>query len=131
MWRTRVGLLIVALLCVIALFGRYIAPYGEREAVGLPFKPSGKTRKDALFGSANVGHDVWTRFLYGGKPILIAAVSGDGAGVGARHDRRADRGLQPRQARRRADAIDGRDPGPAADHLGVDRDLDVRRLDRG
>jgi peptide/nickel transport system permease protein len=74
MWRTRVGLMIVALLCAIALFGRYIAPYGEAEAVGLPFKPSGKTRKDTIFGSANVGHDVWTRFLYGGRPILIAAV---------------------------------------------------------
>jgi peptide/nickel transport system permease protein len=74
MWRTRVGLLIVAALCALALFGRYIAPYGEREAVGLPFKPSGKTRKDAIFGSANVGHDVWTRFLYGGRPILISAV---------------------------------------------------------
>jgi peptide/nickel transport system permease protein len=74
MWRTRVGLLIVAVLCVLALFGRYVAPYGEREAVGLPFKPSGKTRKDAIFGSANVGHDVWTRFLYGGRPILISAV---------------------------------------------------------
>jgi peptide/nickel transport system permease protein len=74
MWRTRIGLLIVALLCAVALFGRYIAPYGETEAVGLPFKPSGATRKDTLFGSAAVGHDVWTRFLYGGKPILIAAV---------------------------------------------------------
>ena len=74
MWRTRIGLLIVAALAVIALFGRYIAPYGEAEAVGLPFKPSGKTRKPTLFGSANVGHDVWSRFLYGGKPILIAAV---------------------------------------------------------
>jgi peptide/nickel transport system permease protein len=74
MWRTRVGLLIVALLALVALCGRYIAPYGEVEAVGLPFKPSGKTRKDTLFGSANVGHDVWSRFLYGGKPILIAAV---------------------------------------------------------
>jgi peptide/nickel transport system permease protein len=74
MWRTRVGLLIVAVLCALALFGRYIAPYGEREAVGLPFKTSAKTRKDAFFGSANLGHDVLTRFLYGGRPILIAAV---------------------------------------------------------
>lgn len=74
MWRTRVGLIIVALLCLVALFGRYVAPYGEADAVGLPFKPSGKTRKDTLFGSANVGHDVWSRFLYGGKPILVAAV---------------------------------------------------------
>jgi peptide/nickel transport system permease protein len=74
MWRTRVGLLIVAVLCAIALFGRYVAPYTEADAVGLPFKPSGKTRKHAIFGSSNVGHDAWSRFLYGGKPILIAAV---------------------------------------------------------
>lgn len=74
MWRTRVGLIIVAALGIVALFGRYISPYGEVDAVGLPFKPSGETRKDSLLGSANVGHDVWSRFLYGGKPILIAAV---------------------------------------------------------
>jgi len=75
MWRTRVGMIIVTILVLVALFGRYVAPYGEREAVGLPFKPRGETRKSTLFGSANVGHDVWTRFLYGGKPILVAAVA--------------------------------------------------------
>lgn len=74
MWRTRVGLIIVTLLTIVALFGRYVAPYGEVEAVGLPFKPAGKTRKHSWLGSANRGHDVWSRFLYGGKPILIAAV---------------------------------------------------------
>jgi peptide/nickel transport system permease protein len=40
----------------------------------LPFKTSDLTRLDSLFGSAAVGHDTWSRFLYGGKPILIAAV---------------------------------------------------------
>ena len=74
MWRTRVGLIIVAALFIVAVFGRYVAPYGEVEAVGLPFKQSGKTRKPTWLGSANRGHDVWSRFLYGGKPILIAAV---------------------------------------------------------
>ena len=74
MWRTRIGLLIVVVLGIIALFGRYVAPYGEREAVGLPFKPAGETRKETFLGSANVGHDVWSRFLYGGKSILITAV---------------------------------------------------------
>jgi peptide/nickel transport system permease protein len=74
MWRTRVGLLIVILLAALALFGRYFAPYTEADAVGLPFKPSDATRKATRFGSAAVGHDVWSRFLYGGKPILIAAV---------------------------------------------------------
>jgi peptide/nickel transport system permease protein len=74
MWRTRVGLLIVALLCIVALFGRYFAPYTEADAVGLPFKPSDATRLPTRFGSAAVGHDVWSRFLYGGRPILVAAV---------------------------------------------------------
>jgi peptide/nickel transport system permease protein len=74
MWRTRFGFAIVLVLCALALFGRYIAPYGEREAVGLPFKTSGDTRLPTDFGSANLGHDTWSRFLYGGKPILIAAI---------------------------------------------------------
>jgi peptide/nickel transport system permease protein len=74
LWRTRVGLLIVATLVVIAFAGRLIAPYGEQQGIGLPFAPPGKTRKPTLFGSAKVGHDVWTRFLYGGRPILISAV---------------------------------------------------------
>ena len=79
MWRTRVGLLIVAVLAIVALFGRYIAPYGEAEAVGLPFKPSDKTRKDSLFGSANVGHDVWIALPVRGPADPVSAVTGHGA----------------------------------------------------
>jgi peptide/nickel transport system permease protein len=74
MWRTRIGLLIGLSLCVVALFGRYIAPYGEQKGIGLPFKVAGKTRLHSLLGSGNLGYDIWTRFLYGGKPILIASV---------------------------------------------------------
>ncbi len=74
LWRTRFGLVIVTTLVVIAFAGRLIAPYGEQQGIGLPFVSSGKTRKPTLFGSAKVGHDVWTRFLYGGRPILISAV---------------------------------------------------------
>jgi peptide/nickel transport system permease protein len=73
MWRTRIGLIIVALLVAIALFGHLIAPYSEQQGIGIPFKPANKTRKPTLFGSAELGHDVWTRFLYGGRPILVAA----------------------------------------------------------
>jgi peptide/nickel transport system permease protein len=74
MWRTRIGLLFVVALAAIAFFGRYIAPYTEQQGIGSPYKPAGKTRLPSHFGSAKVGHDVWTRFLYGGRPILIAAV---------------------------------------------------------
>jgi len=74
MWRTRIGLLILTLLGLVALCGRYISPHGETEAVGLPFKVAAHTRKHTILGSANLGYDVVSRFLYGGKPILIAAV---------------------------------------------------------
>ena len=131
MWRTRVGLLIVALL----VRHRPVRPV--HRAVRRGAKPSacrssrrGETRKDDV---VRLGQRRSRRV--DAVPVRRQADpdrrgAGHRAGVGARHHGRADRRLQPRQARRRADAIDGRDPGPAADHLGVDRDLDVRRLDR-
>jgi peptide/nickel transport system permease protein len=74
MWRTRIGLVIVVFLVAVALFGRYLAPYTENKGVGNPYKPSDKTRLDTLFGSGYKGQDVWTRFLYGGRPVLLAAL---------------------------------------------------------
>jgi peptide/nickel transport system permease protein len=74
MWRTRIGLGIAGALALVALFGRYVAPYGEQEGIAAPYKPAAETRLPSHFGSAAVGHDVWTRFLYGGRPILIAAI---------------------------------------------------------
>jgi peptide/nickel transport system permease protein len=74
MWRTRIGLIIVLFLIAVALFGRYIAPYSENKGVGQPYKSSDKTRLATHFGSGYKGQDVWTRFLYGGRPILISAI---------------------------------------------------------
>lgn len=74
LWRTRVGALIALVLMIIAIFGRYIAPYGEQKGISKAFQPAAKTRLPSRFGSAKLGHDVWTRFLYGGRPILIAAI---------------------------------------------------------
>lgn len=74
MWRTRLGLILATLLALVAIFGGYVAPYGEQQGIGSPFKPASETRLPSHFGSAKVGHDVWTRFLYGGRPILITAL---------------------------------------------------------
>ena len=63
MWRTRVGLGITVAVALLAFFGRYIAPYGENEGIGVAFKPASETRKPSLFGSGELGRDVWTRFL--------------------------------------------------------------------
>ena len=74
LWRTRSGAIIALLLTIVALFGRYVAPYGEQKGIAKAFQPAAKTRLPSTFGSAKVGHDVWTRFLYGGRPILVAAI---------------------------------------------------------
>lgn len=73
MWRTRVGLGITLAVAIVAFFGRYIAPYGENEGIGVAMKPASMARKPSLFGTGELGRDVWTRFLYGGRPILITA----------------------------------------------------------
>lgn len=73
MRRTQVGLGITAFVALVAFFGRYIAPYGENEGIGVAMKPASKLKVPSLFGSGELGRDVWTRFLYGGRPILITA----------------------------------------------------------
>ncbi|MCI0424552.1 MAG: ABC transporter permease [Actinobacteria bacterium] len=70
MWRTKIGVAIVSLLVLIAFFGRFIAPFGENEALGIPNDPD---LEGSLFGLGKLGYDVWTRFLYGGRPILVQA----------------------------------------------------------
>jgi peptide/nickel transport system permease protein len=74
MWRTRLGLIISTALIGLAFFGRYFAPYGENEGIGVAMKPASELKVDSLFGSGELGRDIWTRFLYGGRPILITAV---------------------------------------------------------
>jgi peptide/nickel transport system permease protein len=74
MWRTRIGMIITLALVALAFFGRYFAPYGENEGIGVAMKPASELKKDSLFGSGELGRDIWTRFLYGGRPILITAV---------------------------------------------------------
>jgi peptide/nickel transport system permease protein len=75
--RTKVGAVILLLLVAIALVGPYLAPYSPTEFVGPPFSsPSG----DARFGTDNLGRDVFSRFLWGGRTVLalstVATVMG-------------------------------------------------------
>jgi peptide/nickel transport system permease protein len=65
--RTRVGVVIVALLVLVALAGPLLAPHSPTEFVGIPNSaPSG----DAIFGTDALGRDVLSRFLYGGRTVL-------------------------------------------------------------
>ena len=85
LWRTRIGLALVVLLVAVALFGPFFAPHSPTEFVGAPNAPRGG---EALFGTDHLGQDVWSRFLWGGREILILSVLATtlglvlGAGVG-------------------------------------------------
>jgi peptide/nickel transport system permease protein len=73
LWRTRIGLAIVAILVAVALLGPLVAPYSPTEFVAAPNSaPSG----DAVFGADALGRDVLSRFLNGGRTVLwLAAAS--------------------------------------------------------
>ncbi len=74
LWRTRIGALFVLVVVVIAILGPYLAPHTASEFVAIPNSPPGG---DAGFlGTDYLGQDVLSRFLYGGRGILVmAAVS--------------------------------------------------------
>jgi peptide/nickel transport system permease protein len=73
LWRTRIGLAIVAVIVLVALVGPLVAPYSPTEFVGIP--NSGPSA-DATFGTDALGRDVLSRFLHGGRTVLwLAAAS--------------------------------------------------------
>ena len=68
--RTRIGLVLVAVLVLIAIVGPFIAPFGPGEFVANPNSPPGPGYP---FGTDRLGQDVLSRFLYGGSEILLLA----------------------------------------------------------
>ena len=74
--RLATGLVITLLIALVAIFGPLFAPYGENEIVGRPY-----TREGSWLGTDYLGHDVWSRVLYGGLAILIIAVLATALGM--------------------------------------------------
>jgi len=69
--RTKVGLALVVFLVGLALIGPLLAPKSTTAFVGPPYQsPSG----EALLGTDNLGRDVLSRFLAGGRSILVLSV---------------------------------------------------------
>src|SRR5258708_933586 len=76
--RTRLGLILVGALVLLAIVGPYVAPYGPSTPVGAPNSgPGGK----ALLGTDYLGQDVLSRLLYGGRSILVMAVVATAIGL--------------------------------------------------
>ena len=76
--RTKIGAVIVLALVALTLIGPLLAPHDPTEFVGAPF--SGRTTA-ARFGTDYLGHDVLTRFLWGGRSILGLAIAATAIGL--------------------------------------------------
>ena len=80
--RTRVGITIWLLLVAVAIFGPWLAPYSPTEFVGAP---SVSSAEGTALGTDNLGRDVFSRFLSGGRSViglsLLAALIGVGLGT--------------------------------------------------
>ncbi|GAA1934391.1 ABC transporter permease [Nocardioides marmoribigeumensis] len=80
--RTRVGLGIWLTLVTLAVLGPWLAPYSATEFVGIP---STSSAAHTLLGTDNLGRDVLSRFLSGGRSVialsLVAALIGVGTGT--------------------------------------------------
>lgn len=66
--RTKVGVALTLAIVAIAVVGPFFAPYSPTEFVDVPFAaPS----SDAVLGTDNLGRDVLSRFLWGGRSVLV------------------------------------------------------------
>jgi peptide/nickel transport system permease protein len=80
LWRTRVGLAVALLLIAVAVFGPLLAPHSPTALLGQPYqRPGGQLP----LGADELGQDVWSRFLDGGRSILAISVVSSVLGVGA------------------------------------------------
>jgi peptide/nickel transport system permease protein len=79
LWRTRIGAALILLLVIVAFVGPYVAPHAADEFVAIPNTPPGG--KAGLLGSDYLGQDVFSRFLEGGRSILVMAVVSTAIGL--------------------------------------------------
>ncbi len=77
-WRTRAGLVLVSIVVGFAIIGPWVAPHGPTEFVGTP---NTRNVEGLLFGTDPLGQDVWSRFLYGGRTILLLAFASTAIGL--------------------------------------------------
>lgn len=74
-----IAALVLLVYAAVAVTGPLWAPYGPAEVlVGDPFEPPSLQH---LLGTDNLGRDVFSRVVYGSRPVLVMAVSSTGLAV--------------------------------------------------
>jgi len=76
--RTQIGLGLAGFLVLVALLGPFVAPYGSTEFVEMP---NTRDAPGTVFGTDYFGQDVLSRFLFGGRSILLLAASATAIGL--------------------------------------------------
>jgi peptide/nickel transport system permease protein len=80
------GMIVIAIYVIVAVFAPFIAPYGEAEVHPLPFAP---WSPEHLFGTDQIGRDVFSRLIYGARntigiaflTTILAFLIGGGLGL--------------------------------------------------
>ena len=68
----KFGLLVILIYVVVALFAPLIAPYGEAEVFPIPYAP---WSSEFIFGTDQVGRDIFSRLIYGARNTVGIAVA--------------------------------------------------------
>lgn len=66
-----IGLVIISIYVVVAVFAPFIAPYSETQIVGSPYEPVGSK---FLLGTDNLGRDLLSRIIYGARNTIGIAL---------------------------------------------------------
>ena len=67
------GLIVIAAYMFVAIFAPWVAPYGESQVFDTPYAP---WSSEFIFGTDQLGRDVWTRLVYGARNTIGIAVDG-------------------------------------------------------
>jgi peptide/nickel transport system permease protein len=75
--RTQIGLVLFLAVLGIALLGPFFSPTNPTDSVGVPFGHS----PNSTFGTDNLGRDVLSRFLWGGRSVFWLTTVATGLGL--------------------------------------------------
>ncbi|MDP7186312.1 MAG: ABC transporter permease [Paracoccaceae bacterium] len=67
-----VGMVVIAIYLIVALFAPLIAPYGEAEITPIPYAPWGA---EHVFGTDQIGRDILSRLIFGARNTIGIALA--------------------------------------------------------
>ena len=68
----RIGMIVILIYAILAIFAPIIAPYGEAEVFPIPYAP---WSSEFIFGTDQIGRDIFSRMIYGARNTVGIAVA--------------------------------------------------------